>query len=459
MLTTIIVVVVIYFLAMLGIGWYGRRYSANFDSYLSMGKSGGILLLIGGTVGANIGNGFVVGGAGGGATQGLAGSAYGLACATTALVAVFLCDIIYKNNYSSLADFTRARYHSEVPGVIYDISTACASIGLLAGQLMAGKALFEALGLPGTVGVLCIAVVVFGYSQLAGLWGAFATSVVQTGVIAAGLLLTALVLFSNGAVDTIRAAQAAGTATPGALDFSGTSPAAFIAMALPVVLGMTTDQNIFTRVSSAKSAKTAKIAHLISFFLMIPLAIMPAFIGAYGNTVYGAVGDSAFFTVIMNELPAIVCAIIIAAVLAAVMSTIDCVFIVMSTVLTKDILMGTMKKQYSEKQLSKMTLVLNVLIMVGGCVLALNAGSILDMLNAFYSFLAAACFVPFIGGLLWKKGSAKGAIAASVVGIATVVLGWFGVSLPSLGGFFPCIPGALAFVIVSLIAPDKAEAK
>ena len=455
MLTTIIIVVAIYFLAMLGIGWYGRRYSSTFDGYLSMGKSGGVLLLMGGTIGANIGNGFVVGGAGAGATSGLAGSAYGIACAVTALVAAFLCDFIYKKNYSSLADFTRERYHSEIPGVIYDVSTACASIGLLAGQLMAGKALFEALGLSGVVGVISIAVVVFLYSQLAGLWGAFATSVVQTAVIAVGLLLTVAVLFSNGAVDAIRAAQAAGTAVPGALDFSGTTPAAFLAMALPVVLGMTTDQNIFTRISSAKSAKAAKTAHVLSFIVMIPLALMPAFIGAYGGTVYGASGDAAFFTVIMNELPAIVCAIIIAAVLAAVMSTIDCVFIVMSTVLTKDILIGTMKREYTERQLSKMTLGLNVVIMVAGVALALNAGSILDMLNAFYSFLAAACFVPFMGGLLWKKGSGKGAVAASLFGVATVVLGWLGVSFPSLGGFFPCIPSAIAFVIVSLIAPDK----
>ncbi|HAE80756.1 MAG TPA: hypothetical protein DCG70_04210 [Lachnoclostridium sp.] len=455
MLITIIIVVAVYFAAMLAIGWYGRRYSTSFESYLSMGKSGGVLLLIGGCIGANIGNGFVVGGAGGGAAQGLAGSAYGIACAVTALVAVFLCDLIYKNRYTSLADFTRERYHSEVPGLIYDISTAFSSIGLLAGQLMAGKALFEALGLPGVVGVLAIAVVVFGYSQLAGLWGAFATSVVQTAVITIGLLLTVFVLLGNGAIDTIRAAQAAGTATPGALDFSGTTPAAFLAMALPVVLGMTTDQNVFMRVNSAKSANTAKAAHFISFLLMIPLALMPAFIGAYGNTVYGASGDSAFFTVIMQELPALVCALIIAAVLAAVMSTIDCVFIVMSSVLTKDILLGTLKKDYSEKQLSKITLGLNVVVMILGVYLALNAGSILDMLNMFYSFLAAACFVPFVGGILWKQGSGKGAIAASLVGIAVVVLGWLGVAMPSLGGFFPCIPSAIAFVIGSLIAPDK----
>lgn len=41
--------------------------------------------------------------------------------------------------------------------------------------------------MPGVAGVISIAVVVFIYSQLAGLWGAYATSVVQTAVIALGL--------------------------------------------------------------------------------------------------------------------------------------------------------------------------------------------------------------------------------------------------------------------------------
>ena len=455
MLTTFIIVVAIYFLALVAIGWYGRRFSSNFESYLSMGQSGGILLLAGSCIGGQIGNGFVVGGAGMGATVGLAGSSYGIACAITALVAgVFLSDFIYEHKYASLVDYTRARYHSEVPGLIYDISTACASVGLVAGQLMAGYALFEALGLSGTLGVLLIAVVVFLYSQLAGIWGAYATSVVQTGVIAAGLLLTVFVLLSKGGIDIIRTAQAAGTAPASALNFSGMTPSAFIAMMLPIVLGMTTDQNVFLRVNSGRSAAVSKAAHIISFLVMVPLAIMPAFIGSYGNAVYGISGDSAFFTVIMGELPAIICAVIIAAILAAVMSTIDCGFITMSSVITRDIIQGTLHKDYNEKQLKGITLFINIAFMAGSVGLALSASGILNLLNAFYSFLAAACFIPFVGGIFWKPGSNKGAIAASIVGILTVVLGWAGVSMPSLGGFFPCIPSAIAFVVVSLIAPD-----
>ncbi len=200
MIPTIVIVLILYFAAMVVIGWMGRSKASNFEGYLSMGRSAGVLLLMGGAIGGQIGNGFVVGGAAEGAVSGLAGAAYGIACAlSTVVVALFLNNFIYNNGYMSLTDYTRKRYHNEIPGTIYDLSTAISSIGLIAGQIMAGKALFEALGLPGNVGAISIAVVVLLYSQLSGLWGAFATSVIQTGVILVGLVATTIVLLSKGA--------------------------------------------------------------------------------------------------------------------------------------------------------------------------------------------------------------------------------------------------------------------
>ncbi|MDY3714371.1 MAG: sodium:solute symporter family protein, partial [Blautia sp.] len=163
--------------------------------------------------------------------------------------------------------------------------------------------------------------------------------------------------------------------------------------------------------------------------------------------------------VILNELPAIVCALIIAAVLAAVMSTIDCGLITMSTVLTRDIWQGALKKNPSEAQLKKITLVVNIGFMFTSTALALSASSILGLLNSVYSFLAAACFVPFVGGVIWKKGDAKSAVTASVVGVLTVLVSWipgvvfpFGNIIP--GSLFPIIPSAIAYFLVSLI-PSK----
>lgn len=453
---TIVVVLVIYFAAMVFIGWMGRSKASNFEGYLSMGRTGGVLLLMGGAIGGQIGNGFVVGGAAEGAASGLAGSAYGIACALSLiLVALFLNDFIYNNGYMSMADYTRQRYHSEVPGTIYDLSTAISSIGLIAGQIMAGKALFEALGLPGTVGAIAIAVVVLLYSQLSGLWGAFATSVVQTGVIIVGLVATTIVLISKGAVGEMSTAIQAGELAGSSLDMSGLSASGFAAMMLPLLFGMVTDQPTYQRINSAKSAKISKIACYLSCIIMIPLALMPAFIGSFGAYKYNASGNSAFFDVILNELPAIVCALIIAAVLAAVMSTIDCGLITMSTVLTRDIWQGALHKNPSEKQLKKITLVINILFMGSSTILALSSGSILGLLNSVYSFLAAACFVPFVGGIIWKRADAKSAIAASVVGVLTVLISWIpGVTFP-LGniipsGLFPIIPSAIAFVLVGL---------
>lgn len=325
---------------------------------------------------------------------------------------------------------------------------------------MAGKALFEALGLPGNVGAIAIAVVVLLYSQLSGLWGAFATSVVQTGVITVGLVVTTLVLIGKGAIGDMQAAISAGALPASSLNFSGLSAAGFAGMMLPLLLGIVTDQPTYQRVNSAKSAKISRIACYLSCLVMIPLALMPAFIGSYGHFKYGVTGNGAFFNVIMHELPAIACALIIAAVLAAVMSTIDCGVITMSTVLTRDIWQGALKKNPSEAQLKKITLIINIAYMGSATVLALSSSSILGLLNSVYSFLAASCFVPFVGGVFWKRGNAIGAAASSLVGVVTVLITNMGFTLPGSGiipgAILPIIPSAIAYVVVSLVTPAPA---
>ena len=361
---------------------------------------------------------------------------------------------VYRRGYQSFADFARERYQSETPGVLYDVFSSLGFFGDIACQLIAGRALFEALGLNATVGVLALALVVFLYSQLSGLWGAYATSVVQTGIILCGLILVTGVLLKNGAISAIRDAQAAGTAADYALNFKGMTPAAFLGMAVPVILGSFTAQDAFMRIHSAKSERVSFIGHLISFLIMLPLAIMPAFIGSYGNAVYGIEGDSAFFSVVMSDLSPVVAAVIIAAILAAVMSTIDSFILAISSMVIRDLLQNTMKREYSEKKLKGLTLFMDVSTLSFAVVLAMSSGSILGVLNKCYTFLSATCLVPFVGGVLWKKGSNAGAIASAIVGALFVVLGWCGVPFPSWGGFFPCVPGLVAFVVFSLLRPQ-----
>lgn len=86
MLTTIVIVMVIYFAAMIGISWMGKKHAENFSDYLNNGRSTGLLMVIGGCMGAHIGNGLVVGGGAEGASIGLSGIAYGIGCCISYLV-------------------------------------------------------------------------------------------------------------------------------------------------------------------------------------------------------------------------------------------------------------------------------------------------------------------------------------------------------------------------------------
>lgn len=79
-ITLLVIVLVVYFAAMVGIGFMGRKHAESFDSFVSAGRSAGVLMIIGSAVGSQIGNGFVVGGAGSAASVGLSGAWYGIGC-------------------------------------------------------------------------------------------------------------------------------------------------------------------------------------------------------------------------------------------------------------------------------------------------------------------------------------------------------------------------------------------
>lgn len=451
-MTLFYIILIAYLLLMVGIGIYGKRYAKDYQSSIDMGKKGGVILIAGSCIGSSIGNGFVVGGAGAGSISGLAGSAYGIGCALGALVvAFFLADFVCNNNYTSLADYTKKRYNSDLPGTIFDVSTALCFVGIFAAQLIAGKVLFEILGLNGKLFTIIIAIIVFLYSEMAGVWGSYATSVVQTVVVIVGLVITTSIIILNGGITVIKEGVALGTAPKGALDFSGLGVAGFLSLLVPIFLSEFTNQGDFVRLNTAESAKKAKMGHILSFVVLVPFAVMPALIGVYGATKYGITGDAVFFSVVINELPSFASAVIIVAVLAAIMSTIDALYIAVNSVLINDILCKTLNKEYNETQLKKLKLSINVTMTIAGIAIALNSGLILDVLNSFYNLINAACLVPFIGGILFKKAPTIAATTSSLAGVACVVLGWCGVSVPSLGGFFPCIIGAIVFIFFTLL--------
>lgn len=457
MLTMIAVVMGIYFVFMIGISWMGRKHGRTFDEAITAGRNCGVFMIIGSAVGSHIGNGFVVGGAASGAATGISGAWYGLGCAISYLVMAFTINrVVYRAGYISLPDFLQARYGEKMTSVIFSVTTALSYIANIAAQLMAGKALFEALGFNGTFGVWVICAVVIVYSMISGLWGAAATSVAQVAIIIVSLVITTVILVSQGAVGVVNDAVQTGQVPSTYWDIGLPGISAILITCIPISLAALCEQCTVQRIVSAKSEKVAFWGLILSFVIMIPAALMPAFIGMYGNVLYNDTTNSVFFRVALEVLPPLAAALLIAAVVAAIMSTIDTMLVAFSTIVLHNIYRGMINPNVSEKTLKKGDFIVHLCLGVVSAFVALQFTSILDLLWQMYNFCAACCFAPFIGGLFWKGATSKGAIASAITGFIYIALNMMGIiPTTTILSMFSFLPAAVAFVIVSTIDNKK----
>ena len=451
-LTVLTVVLAVYFLAMVGIGLLGRKYAKSYDSFISVGRQAGVLMIIGSAVGSQIGNGFVVGGAGGGAATGLSGAWYGIACGRGYLgIAIALNKIVYAKGFISLPEFLEDRYGDTVTSVVFSVATVLSYIGNIAAQLIAGSALFQAFDLDGRLGAVVITLVVLVYSSLSGLWGAFATSVVQVVVITVALIATSILVLTGGGLEVINEGIAAGTVSADLWDLGNVGASSIIITVASVCLAALCDQQTVQRINSAKSEKASLTAHILSTIICIVLAFLPVLIGMYGAALYGVTDNSVFFVVVLNNLPPLASAIAIAAVIAAIMSTIDSMLIGFSTVLLKNIYKGIINPKVSDAALKKGDLLVSVVVCVLSLLLSFQFTNIISLLSSTYLFRSACCLVPFVGGLFWKKGTARGAVVSSVVGLVLVVLSLTKILVLPLLDLTPIAIAVVVYVVVCLL--------
>lgn len=197
--TIILVIMAIYLAGMLWIGLKGRKYSETNKDFMTAAKQGSMLLVVGSYLGSHLGNGVVVGGAQYGALYGIGGLWYGAGAALSfVLFALVMSKIVYKKGYLTLPDVLSDRYGGKVVSVLIAILHYCTMIAICAGQIMAGRLLFEYVGLPGTAGAAITFIIVIGYSTMSGLWGVLMTDVVQSSIIFVVTIVGVIWIFAQG---------------------------------------------------------------------------------------------------------------------------------------------------------------------------------------------------------------------------------------------------------------------
>jgi SSS family solute:Na+ symporter len=227
----------------------------------------------------------------------------------------------------------------------------------------------------------------------------------------------------------------------------------------------TTDFLVVQRVLAAKDMRSAKMAPIIgaAFKMMVPfIVILPGLLGLAllpmkltGETAAIASGGHSYNEVLPLMLarycgPGLL-GLGITALIAGFMSGMAGNVSAFTTVWTYDIYRALMNKNASDAHyvtMGRWTTVLGVLISVGTAYLVMSFASIMDYVQALFSFFIAPLFGTVVLGMLWKRATGPGGFWGLLAGTGSSIGMWAWVKLD---------PSALRIVALSPNAKDMAE--
>jgi SSS family solute:Na+ symporter len=227
----------------------------------------------------------------------------------------------------------------------------------------------------------------------------------------------------------------------------------------------TTDFLVVQRVIAAKDLRTAKLAPVIgaAFKMCVPfIVILPGLLGLavlpmklVGEDVAAVTGGHSYNEVLPLMLarycgPGLL-GLGITALVAGFMSGMAGNVSAFTTVWTYDIYAALIRKKATDAHylaMGRWCTVLGVLISIGTAYLAMQFHSIMDYVQALFSFFIAPLFGTVILGMLWKRATGAGGFWGLLAGTGTAVGLW---------GWVKVDHSALRYVAFSMNAKALAE--
>ena len=349
------------------------------------------------------------------------------------IAGVFYGTKLYKLNVLTLGDFFRMRYNRTVE-VLITLCIVISYLGWVSAQIKALGLVFNVVtdgAVSQPAGMILGAAIVLTYTTFGGMLSVAILDFVQMSVVMGGMLYIGYVISGlTGGVDVVVNHAAAA----GKLDFFPRASAAewlaFLAAWLTMMLGSIPQQDVFQRVTSAKSAKVAIYGSVLGGVLYFAFCFVPMFI-AYSATLIdpglfnGLIeADSQLVlpTLVLQHTPVFAQAIFFGAVLAAIMSCSSATLLAPSVAFSENILRA-FYPGISDRAFLRMMRFTIVCFACTVLVFALNTNaSIFKMVENAYKITLAGAFVPLFFGAFWRRATTQGALAASIGGISSWLL-------------------------------------
>ena len=463
-------VLVLYLGIMAFIGWYaGRKTNSIGDFFVLSGKAGVVVSGI-----AYFSTQFSMG-----TFLGTPGTIYGVGYAGMAISvpgAVFcmilpalligrkLITLGHKYGFLTMADYLTDRYHSKNMSGVLGVMMLFFLVPMMGAQIIgAGVIVHVFTGLPEWVGVVGMGIIVILYCMSGGMKGAMMTDVIQGSLMIATAVVTFIVSvvmgggFSN-INHTLQSMNEAYLTFPGA---NGYMPWTYYVSNIVLWSFFTMGQpHLFTKFFAMKDHKTMFKAILLGTAGMFLSATLIEWAGVNGIASIQNIekADQIIPMILQRGLNPFLASIFIAGIVAAGMSTIDGILVTTTGAVTRDIYQKIINKDATDESVMKMSKVVTVIIgIIVICFGVFQPGSIFEI-NLF-AFSGMAIFVvPILFGIYWKKATAKGAIAAVIVGIISLLLFTLNPSVKALAmGFHALFPTTIIASIVMIVVSKFTE--
>ena len=463
--TILALTVIAYLSVLIALGVYMSRRVSLASDFLVAGRRLGLALTTATLAAVQLGAGIILGGSAMAAEFGVwPGVWYGFGCGGGLILAGLLVASRMREagGYVPL-DFFSSRFGERKWVRVWGwMSNIPSLLGIFVAQLMAAGSIMTIFGFGYIQGMVIVAVAIMLYSSVGGMWGVVAVDFVQLGTILVGLPLVAVVALLKMGDASVLSGLLSTPFIPGGMG----SRAIFLI--LPFLLSISVSYDAFMRYQSAKSAVVAKWGCILAGVIVMGISLCVGVIGAVGRSLYPEVGHQEVLPHTIGALLHPVAAgLVVSALLAAVMSSSNCLLISLSGCFTRDLYNKVFNPGVRlddlkhTKALSRAVIVASAL---AGVLIASRASGILDTIIIFNYPYMGSMLVPILGGVLFPRATAKGAVAAIFVG-GTIGVASFLVGMPGrvhglfnidLGLLMAYSASAVVFVVVSLYTnPDR----
>ncbi|MBR9919333.1 MAG: sodium:solute symporter family protein [Bacteroidetes bacterium] len=435
-----ILIFAVYFLLMLGIGFYFFKKNETEDDYYVGGRKMGSLHIGLSVVATDVGGGFSIGLGGLGFLMGISGSWM----LFTGLIGAWLAAVFLIPKVSELArnqawlTFPQLFKHffNRRVALLAGVISAIGYIGFTSSQILAGAKLASAtfLELDLNSALLIMGIIAVLYTVIGGLQAVIYTDTAQWIILMGGLIFIGIPMgyYAIGGIDAIR-----DTLSSDFLSLQNVSWSQLVNWGITIIPIWFVGMTLYQRIYACKDEKTAKRAWYIAGLFEYPImAFMGVLLGLFSRvgaeqgmflyagfeTAAGIDPEMGLPMLLRTVLPVGLTGLMLSAYFSAIMSTADSCLIAASGNVVTDILMATDSTKNTKKKNLRISQVSTLVIGAMALLLAASMQNVLELMLYSYAFMVSGLFIPVLAALYSKRPSSTAAFWAMLGGGSTTLI-------------------------------------